>query len=204
MLSIANIMTDNRLNHSDYSGPNGGESDIQRALCAVADAQDKKAFELLFNHFSPKIRAFGLQRFGQEAQALELVQETMLLVWRKASLFNADKGKASTWIYTVMRNLCFDMLRKKQTQKEDTLSDHLWSFLEEPQSADDDHLFSRNLLAQIASLPVQQKQIVEALYIKELSQQEVARLLNIPLGTVKSRLRLALGKLKATLEIKHD
>jgi len=204
MLSIANIMTDNRLNHSYYSAPNDGESDIQRALCAVADTQDKKAFELLFNHFTPKIRVFGLQRFGQEAQSLELVQETMLLVWRKAALFDADKGKASTWIYTVMRNLCFDMLRKKQTLKEDTVSDHLWPFLEEMEEADADHLLSRNLLAHIAELPVQQQQVVDALYIKELSQQEVARLLNIPLGTVKSRLRLALCKLKATLEREHD
>ncbi|MFT6984650.1 MAG: RNA polymerase sigma-70 factor (ECF subfamily) [Psychromonas sp.] len=204
MVSIANMITDNRLNNSNYSDPNDGESNIQGALSAVANTQDKKAFELLFNHFSPKVRAFGLQRFGQEAQALELVQETMLLVWRKASLFNADKGKASTWIYTLMRNLCFDMLRKKQIQKEDPVSDDLWPFLEEEQTTEDDHLLSRHLLTHIESLPLQQKQVVEALYIQELNQQEVARLLSIPLGTVKSRLRLALAKLKAILEIEHD
>ncbi|WP_415225158.1 sigma-70 family RNA polymerase sigma factor [Psychromonas sp.] len=192
------------MNNSNYSDPNDGESNIQGALSAVANTQDKKAFELLFNHFSPKVRAFGLQRFGQEAQALELVQETMLLVWRKASLFNADKGKASTWIYTLMRNLCFDMLRKKQIQKEDPVSDDLWPFLEEEQTTEDDHLLSRHLLTHIESLPLQQKQVVEALYIQELNQQEVARLLSIPLGTVKSRLRLALAKLKAILEIEHD
>jgi RNA polymerase sigma-70 factor (ECF subfamily) len=177
---------------------------IQRALLDVALHQDKTAFEILFKYFSPKIRAFGLQRFRQEAQALELVQETMLLVWRKASLFNVDKGKASTWIYTIMRNHCFDMLRKKQTQKEDQVSDDLWPMIEDEQIVEEDHLLSRNLLAEINSLPKPQREVVEALYIKELSQPEVASLLKIPLGTVKSRLRLALSKLKMTLENEHD
>lgn len=204
MFSIAHIVTDNRLNNIHYIDPNDGETDIQRALCAVANEQDKTAFELLFKYFSPKIRAFGLQRFGQEAQALELVQETMLLVWRKASLFNADKGKASGWIYTVMRNHCFDMLRKMQTQKEDQVSDDLWPLIEEEQTSEDDHLLSNNLLAHISDLPEHQKEVIEALYIKELSQPEVASLLSIPLGTVKSRLRLAISKLKAILENEHD
>jgi len=177
---------------------------IQRALLDVALHQDKTAFEILFKYFSPKIRAFGLQRFRQEAQALELVQETMLLVWRKASLFNVDKGKASTWVYTIMRNHCFDMLRKKQTQKEDQVSDDLWPLIEPHQVFEEDHLLSRNLLAKLESLPEQQREVVEALYIKELSQTEVAKLLNIPLGTVKSRLRLALSKLKNSLENDHD
>ena len=103
-----------------------------------------------------------------------------------------------------MRNQCFDMLRKKQTQKEDQVSDDLWPFLEAQQTTDDDHLFSRHLLEQIESLPLQQKQVMEALYIKDLSQKEVANLLNIPLGTVKSRSRLAICKSKARLEIEHD
>lgn len=204
MFINANITMDNRLNKSHYTSPNNQDMAIQRALAAVANTQDKKAFEMLFKHFSPKIRAFGLQRFGQEAQALELVQETMMRVWRKAALFNADKGKASNWIYTVMRNHCFDMLRKKQTQKEDQVSDDLWPFLEEEKKPEQDHLLYRKLLLQVNSLPEQQKKVIEALYIKELSQQEVASLLEIPLGTVKSRLRLAISKLKATLEVDHD
>lgn len=204
MLSIANTAADNRLSNSHYIDPDDGERDIQRALTAVGHHQDKKAFELLFKHFAPKIRGFGLQRFGQEAQALELVQDTLLLVWRKASLFNPEKGKASTWIYTVMRNHCFDMLRKQQTQKEDQVSDDLWPLFQASQTVEDDHLLSSHLLTHITSLPKQQKDVVEALLIKELSQQEVARLLNIPLGTVKSRLRLAVSKLKAKLEIDHD
>jgi len=204
MLTLNHVITDNSLNNLKNISPVENDCPFQRALCDVADHQDKKAFELLFKYFSPKIRAFGLQRFGQEAQALELVQETMLLVWRKATLFNAQKGKASTWIYTIMRNHCFDMLRKKQTQKEDQVSDDLWPLIEPHQVFEEDHLLSRNLLAKLESLPEQQREVVEALYIKELSQTEVAKLLNIPLGTVKSRLRLALSKLKNSLENDHD
>ncbi|GLS91936.1 RNA polymerase sigma factor ECF family 11 [Psychromonas marina] len=192
------------MNKLNTISENDENDSIQKALCDVANHQDKKAFEILFKHFSPKIRAFGLQRFRQEAQALELVQETMLLVWRKATLFNAEKGKATTWIYTIMRNHCFDMLRKKMTQKEDQVSDDLWPMLEDEEVIEEDHLLSRNLIAHINSLPKPQRDVVEALYIKELSQPEVASLLKIPLGTVKSRLRLALSKLKTTLEVDHD
>ena len=179
-------------------------TELQLALCRVALHQDKQAFELLFNYFAPKIKAFGLQRFGQEAQALELVQETMLLVWRKASLFNVKKGKASTWIYTIMRNHCFDMLRKKITQKEEQVSDHIWPLLAPHQISKDDHLLSRHLLKEMGALPTQQRHIIEAIYIKGLSQPETAELLRVPLGTVKSRLRLALSKLKKSMEIEHD
>lgn len=203
MIILKHIVMDARLNNLTIPDTDNDDH-IQRALLDVALHQDKTAFEILFKYFSPKIRAFGLQRFRQEAQALELVQETMLLVWRKASLFNVDKGKASTWIYTIMRNHCFDMLRKKQTQKEDQVSDDLWPMIEDEQIVEEDHLLSRNLLAEINSLPKPQREVVEALYIKELSQPEVASLLKIPLGTVKSRLRLALSKLKMTLENEHD
>ncbi|WP_284205029.1 sigma-70 family RNA polymerase sigma factor [Psychromonas marina] len=204
MIILKHVTTDNRLNKLNTISENDENDSIQKALCDVANHQDKKAFEILFKHFSPKIRAFGLQRFRQEAQALELVQETMLLVWRKATLFNAEKGKATTWIYTIMRNHCFDMLRKKMTQKEDQVSDDLWPMLEDEEVIEEDHLLSRNLIAHINSLPKPQRDVVEALYIKELSQPEVASLLKIPLGTVKSRLRLALSKLKTTLEVDHD
>lgn len=199
------IAVDNRLNKLHYALPTG-DNEIARALSRVATVQDKQAFELLFKHFAPKIRAFGLQRFGQEAQALELVQETMLNIWQKAPLFDADKGKASTWIYTVMRNHCFDMLRKKKTKKEEQLSDDLWPILETAtnSSAKADHLLSRQLLRNITCLPEQQEQIVRAVYIDDLTQQEVADLLSIPLGTVKSRLRLAIAKLKAVLEVEDD
>jgi len=197
--------TDSRLNNIHLDPLDDEQLQINLWLEKVANEQDKQAFSQLFKWFAPRIRSHGLQRFRQEAMAMELVQETMLLVWRKATLYNADKGKASTWIYTVMRNYCFDMLRKKKNQKEDTISEDIWPMIEEQEAHDDsDHLQKRKLLNHLDSLPVQQKEVVEAIYLQEMTQQELAVHLNIPLGTVKSRLRLAISKLKSKLEADHD
>ena len=202
---IAHHSTDFTLNNIKFNSLDGQQLQLNLWLKLVATEQDKEAFSELFKWFAPRIRAHGLQRFKQEAMAMELVQDTMLLVWRKAVLFNADKGKASTWIYTLMRNHCFDMLRKNQTQKEDTISDDLWPMIV-VQEADDegDHLQDRLLLSHLESLPLHQKQVVEAIYLQEMTQQELAVHLDLPLGTVKSRLRLAISKLKSKLEADLD
>lgn len=202
---MAHNSTDITLNNIKFDSLDSEHLKINLWLKLVATKQDKEAFAELFKWFAPRIRAHGLQRFKQEALAMDLVQETMLLVWRKAVLFNADKGKASTWIYTIMRNYCFDMLRKKQTQKEDTISDDLWPIIEQHVSDDKgDHLQKRLLLSHLGSLPIHQKQVVEAIYLQEMTQQELATHLNLPLGTVKSRLRLAMSKLKSKLEADLD
>lgn len=208
-----NMVDDNRSNLSKVANVNSlqpkplTDEDVQINLWLemVATEQDKQAFAALFKYFAPRIRSHGLQRFGVEAQAMDLVQETMLLVWRKASLFNSGKGKASTWVYTVMRNHCFDMLRKIKSTKEDTISDDLWPSLEEDSSHQEtDYLQSRQLLMHLDSLPENQQQVVKAIYIKEMTQQELAIHLDVPLGTIKSRLRLAMSKLKEKLEAYHD
>ncbi len=121
IVNIAHNLADRRLNNSELDNLDDQQLQINLWLEKVAKEQDKQAFAQLFKWFAPRIRGHGLQRFKQEAMAMELVQETMLLVWRKAPMFNAEKGKASTWIYTVMRNQCFDMLRKKQSRKEDSI-----------------------------------------------------------------------------------
>ncbi|MGB5445330.1 MAG: sigma-70 family RNA polymerase sigma factor [Psychromonas sp.] len=205
IVSIAHNVTDRNLNNLELDNLDDQQLQINLWLEKVAREQDKQAFAHLFKWFAPRIRSHGLQRFKQEAMAMELVQETMLLVWRKAAMFNAEKGKASTWIYTVMRNHCFDMLRKKQSQKESSLSDDLWPMIaEQEDSQDEDHLQQRSLLSHLNSLPLQQKQVVEAIYLQEMTQQELAIHLDVPLGTVKSRLRLAMAKLKSKLEAEND
>lgn len=205
IVRIAHNSTDIALNNIKFNSLDGQQLQINLWLKLVATEQDKDAFSELFKWFAPRIRAHGLQRFKQEALAMDLVQETMLLVWRKAVLFNADKGKASTWIYTLMRNHCFDMLRKKQTQKEEAISDDLWPIIDEQLSDDKgDYLQKRLLLSHLGSLPLHQKQVVEAIYLQEMTQQELATHLDLPLGTVKSRLRLAISKLKSKLEADLD
>lgn len=176
-------------------------------LKAVSENRNKQAFTHLFNFFAPKIIRIARSKFPNEAQANEVVQETMSNVWRKAHLFNQDKGAATTWVYTVMRNVTFDMLRKVKANKEDNLSDDIWPIAEGLVSDDDayeDHLETENLKAVIDNLPESQREVVKGFYFMEMTQEQLAEKLNLPLGTIKSRLRLALAKLKVQLGENHD
>ena len=181
------------------------QQEINDWLDAVSTCQDKVAFSKLFKFFAPRIRSHGLKKFGQEAVAMELVQETMMLVWRKAHQFDASKGKGSTWIYTIMRNYSFDMLRKVQSNKEDLMSEDLWPLIDvEEEHQQEDHLQTKNILSHIEKLPALQKQVVEQIYINDKTQQELADELAVPLGTIKSRLRLAMSKLRDMMEKEYD
>ncbi|QBG37306.1 sigma-70 family RNA polymerase sigma factor [Litorilituus sediminis] len=176
-------------------------------LNAVAVSRNKQAFTCLFKFFAPKILRIARGKFPVEAQANEVVQETMTNVWRKAHLFNPDKGAATTWVYTVMRNVTFDMLRKVKANKEDNLSEDIWPLAESAVSEADtyqDHLQHDKLLTVINKLPESQQEVVKGFYLMEMSQEQLAAQLNLPLGTIKSRLRLALAKLKVQLGENHD
>jgi RNA polymerase sigma-70 factor (ECF subfamily) len=176
-------------------------------LKAVAISRDKAAFTHLFRFFAPKIQRITKKKLNTDAQANEVVQETMSNVWRKAHLFNEDKGAATTWVYTIMRNVTFDMLRKVQSNKEDNLSEDIWPIVENTNIEEDafaDHLENKQLLSVIKELPENQQQVVKGFYFMEMSQEQLASHLNLPLGTVKSRLRLALAKLKIQLGDNHD
>lgn len=173
----------------------------------VAQKRDKQAFTHLFQFFAPKIVRIARSKFPNEAQANEVVQDTMTNVWRKSHLFNQDKGAATTWVYTIMRNVTFDMLRKIQGNREDNLSDDIWPIAENMCSdveCFDDHLSNKNLQSVINELPQAQQDVVKGFYFREMSQEQLATHLQLPLGTVKSRLRLALGKLKVQLGEKYD
>lgn len=178
----------------------------KRLLQQVAEDRDRQAFAALFEHFAPKIRAFGVQRLGQQGLALDLLQETMTTIWTKAHLFNPEKGAVSTWVFTIMRNQCFDMLRRVQNSREDAYGDDIWPLFEDSEAGDGmgDHMLSEKLLKHMDQLPPLQRQIVQGVYLQELSQQELAERLGIPIGTVKSRLRLGLEKLRGYLEKHHD
>lgn len=173
----------------------------------VAEERDKKAFTQLFNFFAPKILRITRSKFANESQASEVVQETMAKVWKKAHMFKAEKGAATTWVYTIMRNITFDLLRKVRSNREDCISDDIWPLAEFNESEEyefDDHLQNKQLLRVIDTLPVPQQEVVKGFYLMEMSQEQLAQHLNLPLGTIKSRLRLALGKLKVQLGEQHD
>lgn len=179
--------------------------EMSNYLDTVAKERCKTSFAKIFSYFAPRLRSYALKQMGNEAIAMELVQDTMSNVWQKAHLFNSEKGSPSTWIFTIARNIRFDMLRKLQNRKEDVCSDDLWPILCE-QTADtkiaplDEQITLEQVGQYFNELPVKQQRVIEAIYIDGKSQQEVADELEIPLGTVKSRTRLALQRLKDMLK----
>ncbi|OOE65957.1 RNA polymerase subunit sigma [Salinivibrio sp. ML198] len=194
---------DTRANMTDVT-----KEELSALLLKVSEDRDRVAFERLFRFFGPKIRSYGAKHLRADGQAMELVQETMLVVWRKAHLYNADKGAATTWVFTIMRNISFDMLRKVQSNREDNFSDDIWPVLESGQQDNESdagaqYMMDQELLSFIDELPDVQQQVVRGVYLKQLTHQELSEQLNVPLGTVKSRLRLGLEKLRNHLEVKQ-
>ena len=193
----------------DTKAPCASEPQIEllsTLMLKVANHRDRAAFGYLFTYFMPKIRAFGLQRLNQQGLAMDLVQETMTSVWTKAHLYNADKGSVATWVFTIMRNQSFDMLRRVQHNKEDAYGDDIWPLCDTATSQETqiDHKLTANLLKHLDNLPLAQRQVVQGIYMQELTQQELADALEVPIGTIKSRLRLGLEKLKSFLETPND
>lgn len=182
---------------------------LSRLLAEVASSRSRRAFSELFKHFAPRLQAFATRQFGNEQTAMDLVQDTMTNVWHKAHLFSPDKGSPTTWIFTIARNIRFDILRKNKHRQNDVSAEDLWPVLSEEMSdSDEEFALDQNILLQeigefYRQLPDAQRIVIEQIYIQGKSQQEVSDELDIPLGTVKSRTRLALQKLKEMITA-HD
>jgi len=170
-------------------------------LVAVGNSQDREAFNMLFHRFASKIYALGMKITRNEQLANDLVQEAMLIIWQKAPLYDLDKGSAQTWIFTLVRNRCFDILRKLKRQPEGISADDIYAETEQELSVNTEQEQSNQIqIDQISQyfgqLPAAQQQVIEYVFMKDLTHQEAAQQLEIPLGTLKSRLRLALNKLR--------
>ena len=172
-------------------------------LTLIAQNQDRAAFTRLFRHFAPLMKAFALSGSPLSANhADELVQEVMLKVWQKAGGFNAQKAAASTWIYTIARNCRTDFYRRLQKfdtplsaedVSETQESEEAFTVLHQKRSRD-------RIRGLIKELPNDQAQILVKVYMEGKTHSEVSGELDLPLGTVKSRVRLALQKLQIQLE----
>ena len=173
-----------------------------RLIRAIADRQDREAFAALFEYFAPRIKAF-MQRSGAgEASAEELAQETMLAVWRKAALFDPASAGAAAWIFTIARNLRIDAHRRASTRGT-AVSDVEIEFQVDDSPRPDARLATAQSEEQVRSalskLSADQIRVIELSFFEEKAHSEIAQLLGIPLGTVKSRLRLAMNRLRNLL-----
>ncbi|MBN8913781.1 MAG: sigma-70 family RNA polymerase sigma factor [Rhizobiales bacterium] len=170
-------------------------------LQRVAANGDVEAFRALFDTYAPRVKSYMLRQGADPATAEELAQETLLAVWRKAALYSGEKGSATTWIFTIARNLRIDRLRKEVAwQPLPENNDERAS--EDP--APDEQLSERErgerVRAMLAELPPDQSEVVNLAFIEGLSHSEIATRLGLPLGTVKSRMRLAYQKIRDALE----
>lgn len=174
-------------------------------LQSVARDRDRLAYGELFRHFAPLLKSFALSTPGMSSNALaeELVQEVMLKIWNRASTFDASKASATTWIYTLARNCRIDLLRRKYRVQEEVDVDDLWDVGTDPELLSDDLHQKRievDVRELLRALPPEQRQIIAKVYMEGKSHSEVAEELSLPLGTVKSRIRLAMSKLKVMLQ----
>lgn len=172
-------------------------------ICAVADRQDREAFGRLFGHFAPRIKRHLMQCGSPEVQAEELAQEALVAVWRKAAMFDPAQAAASTWIFTIARNLRVDLLRRRQGL-ESGGEDFDFDTLDSGEPAAEERLHaarqSERLHGALAQLPPEQQQVLRLSYFDDEPHARIATELGIPLGTVKSRVRLAVAQLRRLLD----
>ena len=169
-------------------------------LKRVGLTQDRDAFASLFATFAPRIKAYMMKIGSDPASSEEITQETFIRVWRKAGQFDPKKASAVTWIFTIARNLRIDRLRKENRPTFDP-DDPI--FFPETSQTPLENIEQSDIVervkASIGSLPEDQREVVQLSFIEGLSHQEIANAIGLPLGTVKSRLRLSFVKLRHAL-----
>lgn len=173
-----------------------GADEPANLIIAVAQRADREAFALLFEYFAPRVKSYMLRLGAAPEAAEELSQEAMLTVWRKAALFDPARAGASTWIFAIARNLRIDAIRRERRPRiEDDPTDEP---LPEPAADTVVAAVERDarLKSAMATLPRDQAEVVRQSFFQDKPHSEIARDLNLPLGTVKSRLRLALTRLR--------
>ncbi len=168
-------------------------------LAKVGRTRDVELFEAVFRHFAPRVRAY-MARTGSAISAEELMQETMVTVWNKSALYDPSKGAASTWIFSIARNLRIDAYRREKRPEFDPEDP---AFQPDPEPAADSAMETEQSAALVRGalrqLPSDQAEVLRLAYFEDKSQSEIATELALPLGTVKSRMRLAFAKLRAAL-----
>lgn len=177
------------------------DADADEALLARIAAGDREAFAALFRAYAGRIKAYLIRLGAPGAVAEDLAQDAMVAVWRRAASFDASRAKASTWLFVIARNCWIDRLRRERVELA------YKSGLDEPveyEDAPDEAVVKLQSRARIgaalSTLPPEQQEVVRLSFFEDQAHAQIAATLSLPLGTVKSRLRLALMKLRAQWE----
>ena len=171
-------------------------------LSLIARDRSDAAFRRLFEEYGPRVRSFMLRQGVDADVADDLTQETLTIVWQKAALYSPEKGAASTWIFTIARNLRIDRIRQQRPWQEltDQFASSIPSDMPLPDVQLDEQQRETRVRAVLAELPADQLEAVRLAFMDGLPHSEIAEKLGLPLGTVKSRIRLAYNKLRSALE----
>jgi RNA polymerase sigma-70 factor (ECF subfamily) len=185
---------------ADRSKASARAEDMAVLMVAVA-GRDRTAFAGLFAYYAPRVKSYLRRQRADERMAEDLVQDVMLTVWRKAGLFDPAKASVGTWIFTIARNRFIDAMRR---QNRPVLDPHDPALLPEAPASADAGVASAEIGARVrdamTGLPADQAEVVTLSFLEGLPHSEIADKLAIPLGTVKSRLRLAFARLRPALE----
>ena len=178
--------------------------ELSALLQAVAAQGDRQAFAVLFRHFAPRVKAYLMRGGSAEGLAEELAQETLIGVWRKAAMFDPRQAGVSTWIFTIARNLRVDHFRRQGNGAFVEGEDNDGAELPDPALALDEQLRAgrreRGVREAFARLSAEQAQVLHLSFYEEQPHARIAHDLGIPLGTVKSRVRLAVNHLRRLLD----
>ena len=168
-------------------------------IALIAGRQDRTSFVSLFSCYAPKVKGYLLRHGVSAPVAEDLAQETLLTVWRKAGQFDPHRATAAAWIFTIARNRWVDVIRSEQRPADGRIAEPVGV---QPTPEED---FSRQevearLRAALKTLPPEQSEILRLSYFEDQTHSEIAERLQLPLGTVKSRIRLASASLRSTLD----
>lgn len=189
--------------HEDQSRLNRQSDDLasRRLIRLVAQNSDRQAFSDLFDRLAPRLKSFMLKSGAGPELAEDLVQEAMLAIWTKAGLYDPERGSVTTWVFTIARNLRIDRIRRESSMPLTDLDDY------DEASGDpaSDEIVSKReeqeyVARALKEIPPEQREVLMLSFVEDVPQTEIAARLKLPLGTVKSRMRLAYNRLRKSLE----
>ncbi|MDW3205701.1 MAG: sigma-70 family RNA polymerase sigma factor [Alphaproteobacteria bacterium] len=175
-------------------------TDLAAMMRRLAEDEDRDAFAALFEYFAPRIKAYMMRSGSDDVAAEEFAQEAMLMVWRRASSFDPSQASVATWVFTIARNKRIDAFRRNNRPELDP-DDPLLQPAAEPMQDDkmEEDQVAEAIRTAMADLPAEQVRMLQMAFYEDKAHSEIAEETGLPLGTVKSRLRLAMGKLKNLL-----
>lgn len=168
-------------------------------MARIRDHQDRAAFADLFDHFAPRVKGFLMKSGADATLAEECTQDVMAAIWHKSHQFDASRASVATWIFTIARNRKIDLLRRQRRPEPEDLT---WGPEEEPDQADIINLQQETKIlgSALDALPPAQRELIDKAYFGDLTHSEIAAETGLPLGTIKSRIRLALERLRHTMK----